>query len=85
MTEALPPAANGRLTVGNDGRRERKSAGGKERALRDMALFLVAVTHGLRASEVGNLQIADMHITEGRGTIRITIGARHGVAAQKSC
>ncbi len=51
--------------------RARKSAAGKERALRDLALFLVAVTHGLRASEVGKLQLADVHITAGRGTVRI--------------
>ncbi len=51
--------------------RARKSAPGKERAIRDLALFLVAVTHGLRASEVGMLQLGDIHITAGRGTIRI--------------
>ena len=51
--------------------RARKSAVGKERAVRDLALFLVAVTHGLRASEVGMLQLADAHIMAERGTIRI--------------
>jgi integrase len=37
---------------------------------RDRALFLVAYRHGLRASEVGLLQVDDLNVAQQRLTVR---------------
>jgi integrase/recombinase XerD len=37
---------------------------------RDRALFLVAYRHGLRASEVGLLQVDDLNLAQQRLTVR---------------
>jgi type 1 fimbriae regulatory protein FimB len=46
---------------------------------RDRALFLVAYRHGLRASEVGLLQVDDLHLAPQRLTIRRVKRSLQGV------
>jgi integrase len=45
---------------------------------RDKALFLVAITHGLRASEIGMIQMYDVDVRQMRLTVRRLKGSRGG-------
>jgi integrase len=49
------------------------------RSKRDRAIFLVAYRHGLRASEIGLLQRADMDVKQGRISIHRLKGSISGV------
>jgi len=49
------------------------------RSKRDKAIFLVAYRHGLRASEIGLLQRADVHVKQGRISIHRLKGSISGV------
>src|SRR5262245_44284755 len=46
---------------------------------RDKPLFLLAYRHGLRASEIGLLQLTDLDLKQGRITIRRLKGSLSGV------
>jgi site-specific recombinase XerD len=46
---------------------------------RDKALFLLAYRHGLRASEIGHLQRADVDLKQGRITIHRLKGSLSGI------
>jgi integrase len=46
---------------------------------RDRALFLLAYRHGLRASEIGHLQRADVDLKQGRITIHRLKGSLSGI------
>ena len=46
---------------------------------RDYALFLIAYRHGLRASEVGMLHVADVELKRGRIQIRRLKGSHSGI------
>ena len=49
------------------------------RSKRDKAIFLVAYRHGLRASEIGLLQRADVDVKQGRISIHRLKGSISGV------
>src|SRR6266404_2867006 len=49
------------------------------RSKRDKAIFLVAYRHGLRASEIGLLQRADVDVKQGRVSIHRLKGSISGV------
>ncbi len=46
---------------------------------RDRAIFAVAYRHGLRASEVGMLQLTDLDLKAGRITINRVKGSMSGI------